>query len=58
MLGARNIRYEMAERRRAIPLRMPVGDLVSNGAYMVIASLAWTLKAWWGNALRSHHSFT
>jgi hypothetical protein len=27
-------------------LRMPVGDLVSNGAYMVMASLAWTLKAW------------
>ena len=25
---------------------MPVGDLVSNGAYMVMASLAWTLKAW------------
>jgi hypothetical protein len=27
-------------------LRMPTGDLVSNWAYMVIASLAWTLKAW------------
>jgi hypothetical protein len=27
-------------------LRMPVGTLVSNGAYMVMASLAWTLKAW------------
>jgi len=27
-------------------LRMPVGDLVSNWAYMVIVSLAWTLKAW------------
>lgn len=27
-------------------LRMPVGTLVSNWAYMVIASLAWTLKAW------------
>ena len=26
--------------------RMPVGDLVSNWAYMVMASLAWTLKAW------------
>lgn len=24
----------------------PVGDLTSNGAYMVMASLAWTLKAW------------
>jgi len=27
-------------------LRMPVGNLTSNGAYMVMASLAWTLKAW------------
>jgi hypothetical protein len=27
--------------------RMPVGDLVSNWAYMVIASLAWSLKAWY-----------
>ena len=27
-------------------LRMPVDDLVSNWAYMVMASLAWTLKAW------------
>jgi hypothetical protein len=27
-------------------LRMPVRDLVSNWAYMVMASLAWTLKAW------------
>ena len=27
-------------------LRMPVGDQTSNWAYMVIASLAWTLKAW------------
>jgi hypothetical protein len=27
-------------------LRMPVGDLVSNWAYMVMAALAWTLKAW------------
>jgi hypothetical protein len=25
---------------------MPTGDLVSNWAYMVMASLAWTLKAW------------
>jgi len=29
-------------------LRMPSGDLVSNWAYAVIASLAWTLKAWTG----------
>ena len=27
-------------------LPMPVGDLTSNGAYMVMASLAWSLKAW------------
>jgi hypothetical protein len=27
-------------------LRAPVGDLVSNWAFMVMASLAWTLKAW------------
>jgi Transposase DDE domain group 1 len=27
-------------------LAMPVGDLTSNGAYMVMASLAWSLKAW------------
>lgn len=29
-------------------LRMPVGDLVSNGAYMIMAALAWSLKAWFG----------
>jgi hypothetical protein len=27
---------------------MPVDDEVSNWAYMVMASLAWTLKAWFG----------
>jgi hypothetical protein len=27
-------------------LAMPVGETVSNGAYMVMASLAWSLKAW------------
>ena len=27
-------------------LHAPVGTLVSNWAYMVMASLAWTLKAW------------
>jgi hypothetical protein len=27
-------------------LAMPVGDLVSHGASMVMASLAWNLKAW------------
>jgi len=28
-------------------LNMPVDGLVSNWAYMVMASLAWSLKAWW-----------
>jgi hypothetical protein len=32
-------------------LRMPVDNLVSNWAYMVMASVAWTLKAWWGLCL-------
>jgi hypothetical protein len=32
-------------------LRMPVGDLVSNWAYMVMASLAWTLKSWFALAV-------
>jgi hypothetical protein len=27
-------------------MRMSVNDLVSNGAYMVMAALAWHLKAW------------
>ena len=29
-------------------LRMPVHDLVSNWAYMVMAALGWNLKAWYG----------
>lgn len=29
-------------------MRMPVDDLISNWAYMVIAALAWNLKAWYG----------
>ena len=32
-------------------MRMPVGTLVGNWAYMVMASLAWTLKAWFALAL-------
>lgn len=32
-------------------LRVPVYDLVSNWAYMVVASLAWSLKAWFGLTL-------
>lgn len=29
-------------------MKLPVAGLVSNWAYMVMASLAWSLKAWWG----------
>lgn len=29
-------------------MRNPLDNLHSNWAYMVMASLAWTLKAWWG----------
>ena len=29
-------------------MRMPVHDLVSNWAYMVMAALSWNLKAWYG----------
>jgi hypothetical protein len=29
-------------------MRMPVDDLVSNWAYMVMAALAWNIKAWYG----------
>jgi hypothetical protein len=29
-------------------MRMPVQDLLSNWAYMVMATLAWNLKAWYG----------
>ena len=29
-------------------MRLPVNDLESNWAYMVMASLAWNLKAWYG----------
>ena len=34
-------------------LRMPVRDLNSNWAYMVMASLAWSLKAWFGQLMPS-----
>jgi Transposase DDE domain group 1 len=33
---------------------MPVDNLVSNGAYMVMASLAWSLKAWAALLLPEH----
>ena len=35
-------------------MQMPLGDLVSNWAYMVMASLAWTLKAWFALLLPTH----
>ena len=35
-------------------LQMPVDDLVSNWAYMVMASLAWSLKAWFALLLPEH----
>ena len=37
-------------------LRMPSDSLVSNWAYMVIASLAWNLKAWFGLLTQSPHA--
>jgi hypothetical protein len=33
-------------------LRMPVNNLLSNWAYMVMAALAWNLKAWWALMVR------
>jgi hypothetical protein len=42
--GQENLIEQMKNGVRA--MRMPCHDLVSNWAYMVIASLAWTLKAW------------
>jgi Transposase DDE domain group 1 len=37
----------IAQLKGGVPaLKAPVKDLVSNWAYMVMASLAWTLKAW------------
>ena len=37
----------IAQLKSGVPaLHMPVDNLVSNWAYMVMASLAWTLKAW------------
>ena len=35
-------------------LDMPVDNLVSNWAYMVMASLAWTLKSWFALSLPEH----
>jgi len=29
-------------------MRMPVDDLISNWAYMVMSALAWNLKSWYG----------
>ena len=35
-------------------LQAPVDNLVSNWAYMVMAALAWNLKAWWALSLPEH----
>jgi len=32
-------------------MRMPTSDLLSNWAYLVIATLAWSLKAWYGQLI-------
>jgi hypothetical protein len=36
----------IAQLKQVGATRMPVDTLLSNGAYMVMAALAWTLKAW------------
>jgi hypothetical protein len=39
----------IAQLKRGVnAMRMPAADLPANGAYMIIASLAWNLKAWYG----------
>ena len=35
-------------------MRMPVDDLLSNWAYMVMTALAWNLKAWYGLLMPNH----
>ena len=35
-------------------MQAPVGDLNSNWAYLAMASLAWTLKAWFALSLPEH----
>jgi hypothetical protein len=37
-------------------LRVPMHDLLSNWAYMAIASLAWTLKAWFAMTLKQQQN--
>lgn len=37
-------------------MRLPVRDLESNWAYMVMATLAWNLKAWFGLLMPQKHS--
>src|SRR6202011_2722019 len=36
-------------------MRMPVDDLLSNWAYMVISALAWIRKAWYGFLMPNRH---
>ena len=41
----------IAQLKNGVPaMKMPVDNLVSNWAYMVMAALAWSLKAWLGLA--------
>ncbi len=37
------------------PMRMPVDNLLSNWAYMVMAGLAWNLKAWFAMMMHFRH---
>jgi hypothetical protein len=39
-------------------MRMPVDNLLSNWAYMVMAALAWNLKAWFAMLVPDHESST
>lgn len=53
IVGLANDRGDQANVREPLKngvnaMRLPVSDLVSNWAYMVIAALAWHLKAWDG----------
>ena len=36
-------------------LRLPVYDLLSNWAYMVIAALAWNIKSWFAMMMHRHN---
>src|SRR6266545_2158952 len=50
-----NVKEQIVREReyKNIRLRMPSDGLISNWAYMVIAALAWNLKAWYGLVTQS-----